>query len=474
LSAERADQVLESAVRAAVLEHAVTELRQTVTDNRVVKAELQEKLILSQAGRAAEKKRADSAEEDVRTRDFEMDGLRQSAATSKARADELELQVSSLQLRIAELETALEENIKAHEQEIKDKVVEVVKLDTELYEQVYTEEEYNLSQAGRAGSSFSVSPLRRPTQKKDDDVFDFFLENEQQEQVEEVLPEHITAVERLCKNALLIVQEQVQKMQEEMETVVNNRLHEAYQKFGSIRANLGTLQAMARASDSAHDPAFGPVPKFWRLVTFPQELVERQEQAKFIRGALADDLQLEKKKAAMSFAEATCQEVLGAEDAIEISPREEAGFDQLKAFAEQYVQAPNDEPLTRAQLRYVLRGTLVALFEVAPGYLLTYRGWRPPTPKAEPVKTNIFHQQTAKEEEVEEVEEVAVIPLVQTRGSVGATQSKTDEVAERLGRFGQNWENFATQPTIRNGAVANVMDEARVARRQNFEEGSRS
>ena len=38
------EEVLESAVRAAVLEHAVAELRQTVTDSRVAKAELQEKL----------------------------------------------------------------------------------------------------------------------------------------------------------------------------------------------------------------------------------------------------------------------------------------------------------------------------------------------------------------------------------------------------------------------------------------------
>ena len=42
----------------------------------------------------------------------------------------------------------------------------------------------------------------------------------------------------------------------------------------------------------------------------------------------------------------------------------QAGFDQLSGVAQMFVQAPSDVPLSRAQLRHVLRGTLVALYEV--------------------------------------------------------------------------------------------------------------
>ena len=73
------------------------------------------------------------------------------------------------------------------------------------------------------------------------------------------------------------------------------------------------------------------------------------------------------------------------------------------------------------------------------------------------------------EEEVAAVEEEEVIPLVQTRGSAGASQAKTGEVAESLGRFGQNWDKFNTQPSINNAPVASVSDDARAARRRNVD-----
>ena len=137
--------------------------------------------------------------------------------------------MSDLHQRVMELEEALEKNIKDHDQVLKDQVVDVLKLDTDLYEGVYNDGNTEETQAGRG--SFHPHRGHLSVAEKKEDEFDFFDEPQEETETVEVLPDHINAVERLCKNAVLIVQEQVTKMQEEMEALLNDRLHQAYKKF---------------------------------------------------------------------------------------------------------------------------------------------------------------------------------------------------------------------------------------------------